>query len=145
MGVTIHFKGQLKGLSEYRQLMEIAKAHAGQNDWPAEEISTEAARLLRVTDDEKNWDYEGPVSGIALFPHPDAEPLRLEFDTDLYVQEYVKTQFAGDDAHAAIVQFLREIEPLFLNLQVEDEAEYWETNDRELLQRHLFQCQQIHQ
>jgi hypothetical protein len=141
MGLTIHFKGQLKGLPEYRELIEIAKTTADDSDWPNEPIYSENARLLRVTDDERDWDYKGAVSGIVLHPHPDAEPLRLEFDTDLYVQEYIKTQFAGEDTHVAVIRFLRKIEPLFLNLLVNDEAEYWETNDRGLLRKNLAHCQ----
>ena len=88
-----------------------------------------------------SWDYEGPVTGIVLYPHENAEPLRLEFDKDLYIQEYIKTQFAGAPVHIAIIEYLRRIQPCFLTLHVTDEAEYWDTNDSDLLQAHLTQTQ----
>ena len=77
--------------------------------------------------DEQGWDYTGPTRGIVLYPHENSEPLRLEFDRDLIVQEFIKTQFAPAEIHVKIVGFLKKIAPHFEALTVEDEGEYWDT------------------
>jgi len=66
--------------------------------------------------------------------------VRLEFDEDLYVQEYTKTQFAGPEIHIAVVTLLRTLEPLFEKLGVIDESEYWETGDAQNLQAQFDRC-----
>jgi len=90
--------------------------------------------------DEQDWDYDGPTSGIEILPHERCDPLRLEFDVDLYVQEYTKTQFAGPGVHREVVALLRELAPHFAMLQVDDEGEYWDTNDAALLTKHIETC-----
>jgi len=142
MGVTIHFEGQLKDQVAFQDLMELAKAFARSRGWEIEPIDLQETTLARVRD-EKDWDYVGPVSGVALYPGPNCEPMRLEFDRDLYIQEYTKTQFAGLGIHLSIVELLREIEPFFQRLSVEDEGEYWETGDAETLARHFSRCQEV--
>lgn len=143
MGITIHFKGQLKSPDTYDELLELAQTTASAKAWSVEPIASDHVTLLRVTDDEQDWNYEGPVKGAVLHVHPDAEPLRLEFDQDLYIQEYVKTQFAGPAAHIAIIDLLRQIEPLFLDFRVDDEGEYWETEDESVLEEHIVNCRDL--
>ena len=89
---------------------------------------------------EEEWNYVGPVKGLVMQPHENSDPLRLEFDKDLYIQEYVKTQFAPIECHIAIVTLLRKMAPFFENLQVVDEAEFYELNDQSRLQHHLDRC-----
>jgi len=62
------------------------------------------------------------------------DPLILEFDKDLYVQEYCKTQFADIKIHIKIISYLRKIEKHFQRLLVNDEGDYWETKDKKKLQ-----------
>jgi hypothetical protein len=46
----------------------------------------------------------------------------------------VKTQFAGPDAHIAIIKLLRYINNKYLdNFKMDDEGYYWETNDEQKL------------
>jgi hypothetical protein len=92
--------------------------------------------LLRVRD-EKDWDYTGPVKGVAVHLHEDCDPVRFEFDRDLYVQEFTKTQFAGAEYHLKVIDLLRTVQPLFQELKVDDEGEYWDTGDQAVLQDHL--------
>jgi len=77
------------------------------------------------------------MKGIVLYPSEDCEPVRLEFDRDLYVQEYTKTQFAGVDMHLKVVELLRVLKPFFRALRVQDEGEYWETGDVRILTEHM--------
>lgn len=135
MGVTIHFEGRLRDESSFEHVMRAAAALAEREGWMRETIDESAITLQRVRD-EQDWDYSGPAKGIALYPHENSEPLRLEFDRDLIVQEYIKTQFAPPDIHIEIVKFLKEIAPFFESLTVEDEGEYWETGDPGILENH---------
>jgi hypothetical protein len=128
MGVTIHFEGQLINEAAYQELIVVASSIANAEGWPIEPIPTGEATLLRVRD-EKDWNYTGPVTGIVIRLHEDCDPVRLEFDRDLYVQEFIKTQFAGVEMHITVLRLLRAIEPFFRNLKVEDEGEWWESQD----------------
>jgi hypothetical protein len=92
--------------------------------------------LHRVRD-EKDWDYIGPTKGIVVYLHVNCEPVRLEFDRDLYIQEFTKTQFAGVHVHVQALKLFKAVQPLFLHLSVEDEAEYWETRNTQTLTEHF--------
>ncbi|HEX3094900.1 MAG TPA: hypothetical protein VHW72_19840 [Candidatus Angelobacter sp.] len=88
MGVTIHFEGQLLDDGAFSALIEAATTFA--KEWVAERtLRVAKCTLLRVRD-EADWDYVGPVKGIQVFPHDDCDPIRLEFDRDLYIQQYTK-------------------------------------------------------
>jgi hypothetical protein len=141
MGVTIHFEGRLKSPESLERLVQAARGAAADLGWPCQIIREECAQLPRVRD-EQDWDYVGPTAGIELLPHKDSEPLRLEFDRELYVQEFIKTQFAGPDVHVEVVNLLRQLETHFAILSVDDEGEYWESNDRTILEGHIGACDQ---
>jgi hypothetical protein len=72
-----------------------------------------------------------------VYPHEDCEPVRFEFDSNLYVQKYTKTQFAGQDCHQKIIGLLRAIESLFRDLKVDDEGGFWDTGDPSILRGHF--------
>lgn len=130
MGITIHFEGRLRDQEAFDQLMAAAKEYADAMQWPSKPIKEEQVTLLRARkEDEAEWDYLGPVCGLTLFPHEDCEPVRLEFDKNLYIQEYTKTQFAGPEVHVCVVGLLRRLVPFFDRLDVVDEGEFWETED----------------
>jgi hypothetical protein len=142
MGVTIHFEGRLRGSASYHRVLAVAQAFATRHGWASEPIDEAEATLLRVRD-EQDWDYTGPTRGLALHPHDECDPLRLEFDRDLYVQEFVKTQFAPVETHVKVVELFRLVAPEFESLQVEDEGEYWETSDLKTLQQHVGTCLRV--
>jgi hypothetical protein len=89
LGVTIHFEGQLLDDGAFSALIEAATTFAKENGWRSELFESPNVTLLRVRD-EADWDYVGPVKGIQDFPHDDCDPIRLEFDRDLYIQQYTK-------------------------------------------------------
>jgi hypothetical protein len=139
MGVTIHFEGKLEPEAGFLKVMDIIKQFAISVGLPFTEFEVENKLLERVRD-ERAWDYNGPTKGICLQPDGNTDPLNLEFDRDPYIQEYCKTQFADIDVHILIIDLLRQIECYFERLTVEDEGEYWATNDKALLQKHLDTC-----
>jgi hypothetical protein len=136
VGVTIHFEGRLKSPAALAALESDVRAFAKESGWLTKPISESNALLKRVVN-EQNDDYVGPTRGIEVQPHPNSEPLRFEFDRGLFVQEYCKTQFAGATTHVRIVELLHRVVHHFEDLHVEDEGEFWETQDEVLLERHI--------
>jgi hypothetical protein len=141
MGLTIHYQGQLLSDDAYARFIEQIQAFAAARPWPVypiDEPHRVLARMLQPEDpdaDEVEEIYEGPTRGLTLMPHLDCEPLAFEFDRDLFMQDYCKTQFAGPETHAQIIDLFRTVEPLFAMLDVQDEAEFWENPSREELVR----------
>ena len=142
MGVTVHFEGSLKSDQAFSSLLlrieEISRAET----LLTERFENPQAKLGRASE-ERPWDYVGPTKGILLYLHEDCEPLRLEFDRELYVQEWVKTQFAGVDTHIRLIQILKDIERFFQTLVVNDEGEYWESENKEALAEHIDRCNEV--
>jgi hypothetical protein len=139
MGVTVHFQGQLRDEAAYSSVSERAAFFAASQGWQVETLLVPHAKLNRVRD-EQEWEYEGPTKGIELRPHPSSEPIRLEFDRDLYIHEFTKTQFAPPEVHKRLIELLDELAPYFLDIEVFDEGEYYETRNEELLLEHRNSC-----
>lgn len=139
MGITIHFEGQLKNATSFDAVVAATKHYCDERSWPHEPIKELHVTLNRVRD-EKDWDYEGPTKGIVVQPHENSEPFRLEFDKNLYVQEYTKTQFAPIEIHVELVNLLRQLEPYFEHLEVIDEGEFFETGSHDTLATHRNRC-----
>jgi hypothetical protein len=142
MGVTIHFEGQLKSETYYDNVMKVAKDFADENAMPYSFFS-EANKVLERVKDEKDWNYEGATKGIKIQPDVNSDPLWLEFDTNNYIQEYCKTQFADIEIHIKIINLLQSIKPFFSELIVMDEGEYWETESKDVLQNHIDTCNRV--
>jgi hypothetical protein len=140
MGVTIHYEGQLTSEAAYQALVGLVSSIAQAEGWPTQLIASGEVTLLRVRE-EKNWDYTGPVKGIVVYLHEDCDPVRLEFDRDLYLQEFTKTQFAGVQVHIEVLKLLKAVRPFFRNFNVQDEGEWWETENTEILTEHLARAQ----
>jgi hypothetical protein len=142
MGVTVHFEGQLRDQAAYEALLNAAIAFAASRNWQALPFELPVAKLNRVRD-EQDWDYEGPTKGIELRAHPSSEPIRLEFDDSLYIQEYTKTQFAPPNVHKELIALLDELASHFVSLTVVDEGEYFESRDEPLLLKHRDRCFEV--
>lgn len=124
MGVTIHYSGTLANAAKAEALLKQASALAS----------------------KLNWDFEiadTPNPRITIFPHPDCEPLTFDPDENGLLENWAKTQFAGPEIHIQILDFLAQLAPYFGNLIVEDEAKYWESRNREILEGHMNQINEI--
>jgi hypothetical protein len=139
MGVTIHFEGQLLSADHYTTVIGVAKTFAESQGWDYF-LFQEESKLLQRVREEQDWDYEGATKGIKIQPDKDCDPLILEFDENLFLQEYCKTQFSDINVHTLIVQLLKIIQVHFSNFKVEDEGEYWDTSDTEVLEQHFRNC-----
>lgn len=128
MGLTIHYEGYLQRANAYDELIHICRAFADSEDWPTQIIDESHKSVGRIIDEEV-FPYEGPMRGIRMHPHPDCEPLTLEFGSDLFCQDYTKTQFAGPGIHRKVVTLLTNLNDLFVDLRILDESEYWTNRD----------------
>jgi hypothetical protein len=142
MGVTVHFEGRLKGAQAFSSLLLHVEEIGRAETLLTERFENAQAKLGRVRE-ERRWEYVGPTKGILLYLHEDCDPLRLEFDRELYVQEWVKTQFAGVETHVRLIQILRDIGRFFPTLTINDEGEYWESENREALAEHIRRCNEV--
>ena len=136
MGVTIHFEGHLRDQASLDHVLQKARALGKNFGWPAVEIDESQTEIVRVIEEEE-VPYVGPARGIELQPHADCDPLRIVFGGDRFLQDFVKTQFAGAETHIRVVELLREIEPYFVQLIVDDEGAFWETRDHAALEQHI--------
>lgn len=132
MGITIHFEGKLKNDENYALIIKKIAEFSDFHDWEYFQFKNDSVKLERVRNDEE-WDYVGSTKGIQVQPHENSEPLNFEFDEDLYIQDYCKTQFSNIETHIKIVELFTLIEQYFKNIEVFDEGEYWETKNETLL------------
>lgn len=135
-GITIHYEGKLASTNALTNVLDAATNFATQHGWKWVAVQTNRVEMTRFFH-EKEQKYIGPLTGVVLFPHEMCEPLHIEFGSDLVMQDFVKTQFAGVEVHIAVVEFLRRVKPLCQELNVFDDSEYWETNDRPMLESHI--------
>lgn len=136
MGITIGFEGRLPPGAAFQAFADQVTAFAAKRGWSVTRADRSEATLTRYFDEEE-FSITGPVHAVIVTAHDDCDPIRLEFDSNWLVQDFVKTQFAGPEVHRAVVEFFREIEPCFAELQLDDEAEFWETGDLAMLEAHF--------
>ena len=140
MGLSIHYSGYIKKYSLTGKLMEETT-----------DICDSFAWKYHLIDDKK-------FKGI-IFSPPECEPICLCFmknrrmcspltwqfrdsykknglDPELIYTTSTKTQFAGFDAHVAVIKLLRYLsEKYFAEFKLMDEGNYWETNDEKILKK----------
>jgi len=111
--------------------------------------------VLAPSSDPGSSDCDLPeLNGISLGLHESAEDLMLFFDSDGTLRDpallvgredpeltqlcAIKTQFSPADVHVAVVRLLRHLDQRYFRaLHVEDEGQYWQTGDRDLLVANL--------
>lgn len=135
-GVTVHYEGTASSPDAVVKILAAVTAFAKKRNWKVEDASATAGRLQRVID-EKDKDYEGRITGVVVRISDSCEPLHFQFGDDLFMQDHVKTQFAGAEVHIQIVELLESLRPHFKRIDVNDEGEYWNTHDKAVLERHI--------
>lgn len=129
MGITIHYQGRLRSEQELELVLDLVRAAARSAGWALKDVNNAHGTLERVFD-EVEQNYKGPVRGVVVQPHADSEPLHVLFGDDLLMQDCCKTQFSSVETHIAIIKLLQRVAPHFDPLVVEDEGEFWETQDQ---------------
>ena len=141
-GITIHFEGTAASDAAVRKIVDTTAQRAEKHGWRyqrigAGEVATLDGVTLRMIDEAEGSKAPSDVRGIVVYPHEMSEPLYLVFGPKRRTKNFVKTQFAGADVHVRLVELLESLKPLFAELEVDDEGEYWSTHDRAKLERHL--------
>jgi hypothetical protein len=140
MGLSIHYSGNIKKYSLTNKLIKETTDICNSLSWK-----------YHLIDDKK-------FKGI-IFSPPDCEPLCLCFmknrrmcspltwqfrsslkknglNPELIYTTSTKTQFAGFEAHVAIIKLLRYLsEKYFSEFKLIDEGGYWETDDKKVLKK----------
>jgi hypothetical protein len=153
MGLTIHYKGQLRDTSLIPDFVKELEDIANSLDWK----STRIDRLIPL-DEESPIPEERVQEGIRLIgihvTPPDCETFCFDFapsgrmmniimlrfspetypEADFVYLMHTKTQYAGMELHIAAIALMRYLEKkYFQSLEVSDEGNYWETNDVAIL------------
>jgi hypothetical protein len=135
-GITIHYEGIATSAEAVDQVIAAATAFAKSQKWRVEPVAQAKGQLERANEG-RTTQYEGKVTGVILHVNDDCEPIHLEFGSDRLLQDNVKTQFAGAAVHIKIIELLESLRPHFSKLEVDDEGDYWETHDRDALERRI--------
>ncbi|RYY66941.1 MAG: hypothetical protein EOO12_02705 [Chitinophagaceae bacterium] len=132
MGLSIYYKGRLKDRALLPQLVDAVSDICKELGWPHERL------------------HEARAEGMYFAPEG-SEPLSLTFDPEGHLTDFryillrieldepiqgviVKTQYAGADAHKAIIDLFRWIAREYLDdFELSDESRYWETGDEAVL------------
>ena len=161
MGVSIHYRGRVAEIQNIKDICDELAAIAERMHWPCtrldEDWSQAADAIVEVTDQGSQITGHLPLKGISLTPHPKCETLQFFFDINGHLRDpismvniseeplkpeeawiSVKTQYAGPETHIWIIGLLKYLKKLHLpDLEVQDEGEYWETGNFEILKEKM--------
>ena len=161
MGITIHYRGKLDHVGTLvdlcRELADIADLMGWESTTLDEDWSVPPdARLIHG---QAGSEIIGNLSlkGIQIQPGSNSESLEFFFDCECNLRSimntvmicegmlepedawnFVKTQFTGPEMHIWIIGLLKYIARHYVsNLEVRDEGEYWETQNRKILEEKM--------
>lgn len=154
MGLSLHYSGRFGNPELLQQMIEEVEDIAGIYKWKYTTLNTKfpAGSFKKKLHDNK-------VYGISFTP-PDCETVSICFlsngrmscssllqfygnSTDKTSREYlymvsVKTQFAGWQTHLFIIELFKYLsKKYFAEFNMNDEGQYWETNDEEILKQNF--------
>lgn len=138
MGLSIHYSGYIRDKKLIEPLIEEVKDIAETLDWSPQVID------------------DGEIKGISFAPkgsesifltfNPDGRLLSrvnilakeiyddVRLSKELIFTTSAKTQYAGPDAHIAIIKLLKYISKKYISeFELNDEGGYWETGDEKIL------------
>jgi hypothetical protein len=139
MGITIHYRGQLKPKEAARNVYIMAKLAAQEKRWTITDFYA-GEGTLSFTGHPGRKDYHGPIHSFTILPHEHCEPVCFRFTEDGYFEERCKTQFAPLEVHLGVIDVLDSIKSRLSQLIVEDEGHFWETRKRENLEKNVMRC-----
>jgi hypothetical protein len=135
-GVTIHYVGKVASAEDVAKVLQVASAFATSKHWVITDASPPSGTLDRSVGDRRQT-YSGRVRGLRIQIAPMCEPLFIQIGDDLIMQDFVKTQFAGAEAHIGAIELLEAIKPFLRSLDVVDEGAYWGSHDKKALLQNL--------
>jgi hypothetical protein len=153
MGVSIHYRGRVAEIQNIKAICDELAGIADRMNWRYtrldENWSQAADATIEVREQGSQISGHLPLKGIGLTLNPQCETLQFFFDSsgnlrdpismvnisegtlkpeDVWIS--VKTQYAGPETHIWVIGLLKYLKKLYLmDLEVQDEGEYWETGD----------------
>lgn len=151
MGLSFYYSGEISDKEKLPGLIEAVKTMVQTHRWKYEIYNTDFSQEPKNGDGLKQKLY-----GISFTP-PECEqvdicflkngkmsnlvnlilweqPQNAEEQKYLYMLS-VKTQFAGLEVHAVVIDFFRYISAKYLkNFTLSDEGQYWESKNKKVLQ-----------
>ena len=141
MGLSIHYSGHIREYSVIEEMMVEVSDICQNLNWTYHILDG------NNTDNLKGicFSPEGcePIFLTFLLSGRMCSPINLmhkdiyaenDLDRELLYTTSTKTQFAGPDAHIAIIKLLRYLkEKYFATFELNDEGMYWETMDEKVL------------
>lgn len=138
MGLSVHYSGYIRHKELLDPLIEEVKEISETLGWTTQTFNDDTIKGI-------SFAPEGSESVFLTFDHNNRllSPISIitkeiydgvRFDKELMFTSSTKTQFAGPDAHIAIIKLLKYIsEKYFENFMLSDEGNYWETGDEKIL------------
>src|SRR5690554_221706 len=149
MGLSFHYSGAIKNREDLPNLVADVQTLAKTHNWDYQIFETS------FPDNEVHSDDQNLIYGVSITP-PKCETIDICFtpngkmsslvhqliwkDSDpAEAEKYmyllsVKTQFAGIETHAIVIDFFRYISHQYLKkFTLTDEGYYWETSDMKVL------------
>lgn len=140
MGLSIHYSGCIRDEREISRLTEETEDICKTLGWRHGRISDETLNGIYFNPDECEPLFLTFLAGgrtcspVNLMMKEDFRENGL--DPELLYNVSVKTQYAGIEAHIAVIKLLRYLsEKYFSSFELIDEGQYWETNDRAVLEQ----------
>ena len=161
MGVSIHYRGRVADIQNVKTICDEFATIANMMNWHYarldEDWSQSADASIEVTEQGSQIAGHLPLKGIGLTLKPRCETLQFFFDSNgnlrdpismvnisegaLKPEDYwisVKTQYAGPEMHIWIIGLLKYLKRFHLpDLEVQDEGDYWETGNFEVLKEKM--------
>jgi hypothetical protein len=153
MGVTIHYKGNLKSPDMVELLIEDLEDICRSADWKYSLLEPKEFSKEDMADMPAHLVH---LRGISLKPHEESEALQFIFNEqgewrtfmNLFLGDklprgmknwaFVKTQFAGPETHIAIINLLLYLrKKYFKKLDIKDEGGYYPKKNIENLNQRL--------
>ena len=138
MGLSIHYSGQLQDREMLELLTEEITDICQSLEWKFQIIDDDEIKGVCFSPKGSEDVYltftpEGRLlSPINIITKEIYDGIKLP--KELYFTASTKTQFAGIDAHIAIIKLLKYISQKYLEeFTVTDEGYYWETGDEKIL------------
>lgn len=152
MGLTVHFKGQLRDTKQLLAFVDEVEDIANSLEWESHRIDQIVPIAANISLPEQRVGEGIQIRGLHVTP-PQCETICFTFapsgklmsvlnalsidldpELDLAYWLHTKTQSAGIEVHIAIISLFRYLShKYFQSFEVSDEGEYWESNDIELL------------
>ncbi len=138
MGLSIHYSAYISEKQMLDPLIEEVADICQTLNWPTHTFDNKDIKGISFSPKGSEpvfltFNAEGrTLSPVNIMVSDIYDGVRI--DKDLIFTTSTKTQFAGIDAHIAIIKLLKYVSSKYLkNFSLSDEGNYWETNDEKVL------------